>query len=586
MNKIFNKSLIKPVYIILVILIIIISFALNITSAINQSQTTDEGVHITAGYSYLKYNDFKINPEHPPLIKIISAVPLLFLDLNFPDNSSYWEEEEQWGLAKKFLYESGNNADLIILLSRIPIILLTTLLGIIIFLWTKKLFGKKASIVSLILISFSPMFLSHGHYVTTDLGLALTFILALFYFNKFLEKPKLLNIVIFGIFTTIALLVKFSAVILLPIFPVLYILKRWHQSKGNKKNTSFSKFVILILISAIIFSLFTFIIYGFEIKKPKNDADIVKYFDSGEIPSNQFTLWLADKSIPAFSYFKGLIHVQQHSKWGHYAYLLGEFDKYGGWWYYFPIAFLVKTPMAVLILLLASIIILFKTLILKSKKILSEKNKINCFSKIKIIYKKIPFIYYLLIIPPVFYFVFSLTSNLNLGARHLMPIYPFIYIIIASTIYNIKFKKHKINLIYNILILLIIFIYIFTCFFTWPHYLSYFSEIIGGSGNGHKYLSDSNLDWGQDLKNLKKYTDKNNIDEIYTRVSGWAGPEYYNIPAKDLPDNNEIIYQPDFNGYVAISISYLMQEHRDYSWLWKYQPIDHIGHSIYIYNIK
>ena len=168
----------------------------------------------------------------------------------------------------------------------------------------------------------------------------------------------------------------------------------------------------------------------------------------------------------------------------------------------------------------------------------------------------------------------------------LLPIYPFLYILAAGAIVRIVFHKKVLTKIYYICIGLILLIYILMCFMIWPHYLSYFSEAVGGSQNGYKYIMDSNLDWGQDLKNLKLYVDENNITEIYTMVSGWSGPEYYDIPAKQLPDNETFIELDEFSGYAAISMSYLNLEKPKYSWLFNYKPIDQVGHSIYIYKIE
>jgi len=166
-----------------------------------------------------------------------------------------------------------------------------------------------------------------------------------------------------------------------------------------------------------------------------------------------------------------------------------------------------------------------------------------------------------------------------------MPIYPPIFILIGAALASIKFDKVKVKKTFYILISIILLGYALTAFLVWPHYLSYFNQLIGGPSNGYKYLSDSNLDWGQDLKNLKIYVEKNNIDEIHTRVSGWAGTQYYDINSQYLPTDEEVL-NTDFSGYVAISISYLNLEYPKYSWLNSFKPIHVIGNSIYVYNIE
>lgn len=541
----------------LIPIILIIFFLLNTSSALKESQTTDEGVHILAGYSYWQTHDIKINPEHPPLLKYFATLPLNFIKLHFAPLPSVLQEEDQWQLARNFLYLSGNNADLIIFLSRLPIILLSVFLGFFIFWWAKKLFGVKTGLIALILYAFDANFLSHGHYLTTDLGLALGMLVSVYYFNKYLEKPKLLSLALLAFFTSLSLLTKFSAFLLLPLFVIIFLAKRWHS---RDKTIGLKKLVVIFLAIGAVFILLALALYGLDIKQPISDPWVQNYIQKGTLSAD---LKILSWPIPLYDFFKGLIMVQQHSQYGHYSYLLGEFDIHGGWWYYFPVVFLVKTALAVLAVFVIALAIYIKKLFCRRPRH----------------WRSIPFIYFLLALPPVFYFLVSLNSNLNIGVRHLLPIYPFLFILAAVAVTKIKFNKKSFQIIFKTIISLLLAFYIVNAFLIWPHYLSYFSEAIGGSKNGYKYVSDSNLDWGQDLKNLKNYLEKNNIEKIYTKVSGWAGPAYYGITSENLPENQIT------KGYIAISISYLMQENNAYSWLWQYQPIDNIGYSIYIYKI-
>ena len=171
-----------------------IMLILAVASMWNDSVIMDESPHIAAGYSYLKYKDMRLNPEHPPLIKDIAALPLQFMDLKFPNDGKAWKENinDQWVLGSQFLYESGNNPDKIIFWGRIGPILIMLLLGFYIFKWTLEEFGDKTALMALTLYVFSPTILAHGRFVTTDIGATAGIFISIYYFVKFLRNktPK------------------------------------------------------------------------------------------------------------------------------------------------------------------------------------------------------------------------------------------------------------------------------------------------------------------------------------------------------------------------------------------------------------
>ncbi|MEK7596045.1 MAG: hypothetical protein AAB564_00620, partial [Patescibacteria group bacterium] len=156
-------------------------FVLMFFSAWNESATMDELAHIPAGYSYLTQKDYRLNPEHPPLIKDLAALPLLFLNINFPADHSSWKNDVngQWSFGSVFLYESGNDADKIIRLARLPIMLLTILFGWLFFRWIRRRYGDQTGLLALFFFVFSPTFIAHGRYVTTDIAAAFGFFLGL-----------------------------------------------------------------------------------------------------------------------------------------------------------------------------------------------------------------------------------------------------------------------------------------------------------------------------------------------------------------------------------------------------------------------
>jgi 4-amino-4-deoxy-L-arabinose transferase and related glycosyltransferases of PMT family len=196
-----------------------------LNSSLQESATMDELAHIPAGYSYLKFGDDRLNPEHPPLLKDLSAIPLVFMKLNFPKDSDYWQKyvNGQWDVGRAFLYESGNDADKIIQWARIFPMLLTLATALLVYLLAKKLFGPYWALLPFFLFAFSPVVLAHGHYVTTDLAAAFGTLLIFTFVIPKLINPTPKNFIIAGIILGIAQLCKFSLLIFYPLL-ILFVL--------------------------------------------------------------------------------------------------------------------------------------------------------------------------------------------------------------------------------------------------------------------------------------------------------------------------------------------------------------------------
>ena len=245
----------------LLVLMTFVFFVLNLVVSSQESTTMDEQAHIPASYSYVKYGDMRLNPEHPPLLKDLAGLILLPFQFPFPDNDPAWQTgiNEQWSLGRKFVNCEDpsnvcNNADTITFWSRIPIVLVAALLGIFIFIWAKELAGRVAGLFAAALYFFDPNIIAHSHYVTTDIGIAAFIFFSFYFFVKFLERPTWKNVVLAGTFLGLAQLTKFSAVLLFPIFgmfTVLYALsvptegerrpwrkRLWRRGRSSRPSSS------------------------------------------------------------------------------------------------------------------------------------------------------------------------------------------------------------------------------------------------------------------------------------------------------------------------------------------------------------
>lgn len=517
----------------LAILLLFLFTVLALTSMLQTSVTSDEPNYVTAGYSYWKTGDFRLNFEHPPLAKVIAGFPLLFLkpELQFDADwerakDPYEAYKKQWDISGKFFYYSGNAPEQLLFFARLPFLLLGIILGIYVFQWASALYGEKAGLFALFLYAFSSLMLAYTTLAITDFALSVFFFIAVYYFWKWRKEKTVLSLSLCGIFFGFANATKLTGLYLVPVFILLLFLEFFVGEKkeknvwGKEVFSSLSSFFFLFLLGFFVVSLTYFFI------------NIPLYKDA-----------LAVTSV--------------HSQYGHTSYLLGEYGT-EGWWWYFIVAFLVKTPIPFLVLLLASLFFFRKT---RHKEISYEL---------------------MLIIPAVFYFAMFMLNNINIGIRHILPIYPFLFVF-SSKIVNLQFEGRKQQIARGIFFLLC-FWYIAAAIFIYPHYLSYFNEIIGGPNNGQKVLLDSNIDWGQDVGALMKWLDENNLknQSIYFSVFTIQPIDYLEI-------QNKTIKCTPHPGLFAVSVNRLYDvgqvKQGCLDWLKAREPDEKIGYSIFIYNI-
>jgi 4-amino-4-deoxy-L-arabinose transferase-like glycosyltransferase len=594
-------------------LTLIFSFVIMFSISSEESAIMDELAHIPAGYGYVEYLDYRLNPEHPPLVKMLSALPLSFMNLNFPTDRSAWQSEVngQWAAGAQFLYESGNDADEILKWARVGPIILTLILILFIYFWSKELIGPWWALLPSLLFAFSPTVLSHGHYVTTDIGAALGIFISIYYFIKARLNPSPKNLVFAGVAFGIAQLLKFSTFILIPYFIILVgifyltdIYRNWN-TPGSKSKKIYGEFlkqaknllVIFVVSFLIIYPLYFLTTANYPPDRQRADTDfILASFANGRTPEGEvckparcladFNVWASDKPLlrPYAEYMLGILMVIQRSSGGNTNYFLGEVSA-SGWWYYFPVTYAMKESLPVLILIVIALLISIWHLI---------KSRANRFSD----YLQTHPGEFAMLLFILLYAGYSIQSPLNIGVRHLLPIIPLIYILTASGLKNwLKSNFFKTKAKVGFIALLIVW---FTAdvALSYPYYLSYFNQLIG-TANGWQYVTDSNYDWGQDLKRLKTFVEANNIDKIGVDYFGGGNPGYY------LGDKVEYWWSakgdPKESGikWLAVSVNTIQgstkpwrdsndprKDEEKYLWLDEpYKPYAKAGTSIFIYKL-
>lgn len=627
----------------LVAIILFSHFVLGLVVSSQESMTFDEKAHIPAAFSYVRYGDMRLNPEHPPLLKDLAGLFMLPLGLTFPLQSEEWQKgiNEQWLVGDMFVNCSRpdlacNDADTILFWSRIPITLIAVLLGVMLFVWTKELGGTLAGLIAVTLYAADPNIIAHNHYVTTDLGSAAFIFAATYFFVRFLKDFSWRNVLWAGVFLALAELAKFSAVLLYPIFglfALIYALSlkqattdrraAWRVRLGNVWQY-LCKYAGIVTVSlALTWVLYALNTSGMPAEKVAAHADL--FLSQPNAPARITHDLIVRMSgspllLPFAEYFVGIAKVFSRAAAGNVHYFLGTVTVDASPWY-FPIIFLLKETLPLLLLL----VLTTGYSLYRIGKLYGEE-KTQGIKRFLVRSFQNRIAQYLSVFFVLFYAYVSITGNLNIGFRHLFPILPFLYMLVAVTLADF-YKRHaeeSINRkLISILLGILMFIVLAIPVLAYPGYLSYFNAAAGGHSQGYHYATDSNYDWGQDLKHLKDWVDDYNscvgqitkspdclslvgsahreltaqyptwspIDKIRVDYFGGSDPKYY------LGDK----YTPWWGGrrpiepgwYAICTFFYQESLHKKslpredtYTWLKDKTPVARAGDSFLIYYVS
>jgi tetratricopeptide (TPR) repeat protein len=554
------------------IALLVLMASLMATPINEESATADESSFLVAGYTYWHGYGFTFDPEAPPLAKMISAAPLLFMDVklsrtarelldrqvgvpvtgrwsgqaqlvdeHFPvarDNWYFWPTMEVTKLGQEFVYGGANDAAKLLAAGRWMQVALTVLTGIVIFVWLRRLAGGTAGALGVALWALNPITLAYGHLVLTDMGEALMFVLAVWCFAIFLDRPSTGRASLCGLACGGALVMKFSAVVLAPILLVvagLHAMLR-REWRGLGKHVS----VMALVAGGVV--LLIYAPYWTPAAPLPADA-------ATKIGVPTWFQVLRPVLIPP-DFFKGLALVAGHESAGHPAFLCGQWRR-TGWWYYFPVTLAVKTPLPLLLLTIAGLLMWLRGL------------------------RRFSFQYGIPWIAALMYLLFAVVGNINIGVRHLLPMFALLAVGTASQFSLHSRRMQVCGWLCTGWLLLV----------TWhayPYFIEYFNEVAGGSSNGYRWLVDSNLDWGQDVKRLRHFVDEQamtNIDLAY------FGPDrsidYHGIPGRRVTTDEAAEMR---SGALVVSATELMRP----AWDWlraSHEPVARVGYTMFIYRL-
>lgn len=587
------------------LLVLSAMFLLMVGSVANDSTTTDEQAHIPAGYSYVRFFDYRLNPEHPPLVKALAGLPLLFLDPNYPTGHPSWTTDTngQWQQGAEFIYNSGNRPEVMLMLARLPMMLLTVLLGALLYFWSRRRFGAGVATMTLLFYAFSPTVLAHGRYVTTDIGAALGFFIGIASFLRLLEKPTAENTLIAGLAFGIAELLKFSTVLLIPIYGAMLLMwffsrerHEWRHLLGALIPKTLAVVVIGILVIWGTYGLFT---WNYPHERQIHDTEtILQSFPVKPLATADITLVRHHLTRPLGHYLLGVLMVAQRSESGNTATFLGEVSARGSR-LYFPVVYFTKEALAFHILSLMALVLALRNLWWTTWNIAAARR-----------WMREHFVLSTAVFFIIFYWAYTIRAPLNIGVRHVLPTFPFIYLLVARQLnswfhpvgsppnswiaFFASFYRRYIVPFPRRALVFVLFLWLMASVLSvYPHFLSYYNELAGGPEKGYRVAVDSNYDWGQDLARLGEYVRDNDIQTIAVDYFGGGDLEYY-LRERFIPWQSA---KGPAHGYFAISATlregavnptkdnFYRKPEDSYEWLKGREPVDRVGYSIFIYRL-
>jgi hypothetical protein len=500
-----------------VALILGLHFAMAVGSKRGESTTSDELVHVTGGFTYWAYDDYRLHPENGNLPQRWAALPAWIGGAKFPAlDQEYWRKSDAWVMGHEFFYETGEDHFPRLMAARAMIALLSVATGVLVFWWSRRLFGTSGAFVSLLFFAFSPSFLSHGGYATSDVCMAFFMLASMGAWWRHLNTPGrgpfVLSAVVFGL----ACVAKFSAVLLLPMMAICALV-HIAARRGRAGRVLLSAAGHALVAFAIIWAFYGFRYSAFNPALPAADGFIepwpVMYANTGRI--GQVIHFLACiRALPeAFLY--GAAYVVQTSQMRG-AFLNGEYST-TGWPSFFIWTFALKSTLPFIAASGWSIWLAIR-----------ERTRLGCSlgGRLEGFLPLTPLLSLFTV-----YWVFSLQSHLNIGERHLLPVYPVLFILTGALGKWFRPLHWRAFIVAGLIAW-----HIAESARIAPHYLAYFNELLGGPSEGHHHLVDSSLDWGQDLPGLKAWLDLNKRPDetAYLAYFGTGNPRYYRIPAKEL----------------------------------------------------
>jgi hypothetical protein len=547
-----------------------------------ESATVDETVFLGAGWSYWQGHRYWLNPEHPPLLQLIAAAPLEILDAKlspegqailagrmladspgrwdpqqarqpahtaelFPHGPNFYHypQDEEPVLGGILIYGGQNSAEKLMFWGRLPEVLLTLLTALLVFSWARRLQGDMAGLLAAAMLLLDPVMLAYGHIVQSDIGLALAFPLACWLLARLLETPGLRAALWAGLAIGLALAMKYTALILLPTLAVLWLLHRWRPHAAPRLTWKH-----LLTLAATAWASILLLYFPHWLPAPPIDSAT-----AAALGVPRWFLVLRPVLVPP-EYFKGAAITLLHASGGNMAWLNGHWSDHG-WWYYFPLAFAMKSPLPFLIFLATGVALAVR------------------------FRRELPFAELAAWVGALVYLLCAMSSKADIGVRHILPVYPLVSVAAAcSLVRGMQRARAARQQLVRWFVVALPIASLVCVALAWPHFIPYMNTLSGGTSRGYEHLLDSNYDWGQDVIRLRHFIDDQHISKIYLQYFGTqAALDYYRIPY-DFVDSGAA--RQIQQGWLVVSAEALMLP--EWQWLRQFHhPVTRVGYTLFVY---
>jgi glycosyltransferase involved in cell wall biosynthesis len=551
----------------------------------------DEVAHVPSGVSHWQTGSFCLDRVNPPMPRMVAALPVLIAgpksDYHQFDASQGIRRE--WQVGKDFIAANGRRSFDLIRLARLPGIVWSLLGGWLVYRWARELYGEGGGLLALTVWCFDPTILAFAPVVTPDLPSAVAALVAMWAFRHYLQRGCWSTAALAGLALGFALLVKHTLVLLFGIMALLWFIKRFRWMLCADRvmlQSELCKIMSIFLIGVCVLNSG----YGFHgTGRSLGDYKFVSrlFTLDGQVRNRFQGTSLSKIPVPLpEDYLLGIDLQRKDFEGTFHSYLNGRWSDHG-WWYYYLEALALKEPLGYWLLGLWG-----------TTLILTRHVKTSRFQEE---------LYLLIPVMVIMGFVSSQTG-FNHHMRYVMPMFPFWIIGLGKLAHYFRPGHSRAAAAISALLAWSI----VSSLSVYPHSLSYFNELAGGPKNGHLYLLDSNIDWGQDLLYLRDWLQShpeaqplglayfNAVDPRPFGIDYYLPPLARSSLLSRMPDPEE---QKHFNKYFyfAISINLIMGKRFDIpdghgNWeninnhylfdYFKYiSPIERIGYSIYIYRL-
>jgi len=537
-----------------------------------ESLTFDEDDHMYAGYRMWKNGDFGLNPEHPPLVKLLATLPLLGQNLWVPPLKGIYFKGEAYLGGQAWLEHNDGGSQRLVFRMRMAAALLAIGLSLVVFFSTSEFFGTTAALGALTLVVFDPDILAHSGLVTTDVGATLFYLATIWTFFRFVKRPSLLRLVIAGLVFGLLLATKHSGVLLGPMLAVLVAWEVIAAAKGARLPTALrlgGALAAMVLLAVGVLWAF----YGFRYAARPAALQLIpslaeyshdlKPFDFGLI------WWMARLHLLPESYLMGMVDIRVFAK-VFKTFILGTWYPHGVWWY-FPVTISIKTTLGLMGL------VLLAGYAMATRKLGKRPDHSRALVYVLFVW--------------IAYLATAGINGLNIGVRHVLPVYALAAIIAGAGVAALALPSRKWKWACGALIAA----HVISALFVLPYPLAYANEAWGGPRNTYKVLADSNVDWGQQLYQVKDWEDRNpGVDCWFAyMVRPLILPETYGVHCHILPDGmggaGKEPVPPVVHGAVLLSASELSgalwpsREMNPYHELQSRKPNEEIAYSVLVY---